>query len=281
MCVATAAGDALTQEEAVVTAGGRECGSHRGPQLEEQSMVTAAGDAMFQERSSSAGSTRPHQLVTASWDGTLKVWDLSEGREPWAHPGLAPNPLIELDAFDAGVWALCCGWRAAPHSTRCLTCESRRVGATVENDVQGAGVTTREGPDASGSAGGVRTRGASTGGVGYMEDKQQLLVLAGSEEGEVACWDLEEPQSALWRCCVAQVRRASSFVTVLHACVEGDAHTSACVCLCDHDGQMNVCARSGQWNRRMREGLGLTKLVAWNVACQVVGVGMGYGCLGS
>jgi len=204
MCVATAAGDALTQEEAVVTAGGRECGSHRGPQLEEQSMVTAAGDAMFQERSSSAGSTRPHQLVTASWDGTLKVWDLSEGREPWAHPGLAPNPLIELDAFDAGVWALCCGWRAAPHSTRCLTCESRRVGATVENDVQGAGVTTREGPDASGSAGGVRTRGASTGGVGYMEDKQQLLVLAGSEEGEVACWDLEEPQSALWRCCVAQ-----------------------------------------------------------------------------
>ena len=50
------------------------------------------------------GAAQQQQLVTASWDGTAKVWSLEEGRHPWAAVG-SPQPLATLPAA-SGVWAL-------------------------------------------------------------------------------------------------------------------------------------------------------------------------------
>ena len=47
------------------------------------------------------------KLVTGSWDCTVKVWELAEGRCPWGS-GLS-QPLAELRDFDSGVWALAAG----------------------------------------------------------------------------------------------------------------------------------------------------------------------------
>jgi hypothetical protein len=44
------------------------------------------------------------KLVTASWDCSVKVWDVAEGRQPWS--STLPLPSIELRDLDSGVWAL-------------------------------------------------------------------------------------------------------------------------------------------------------------------------------
>ena len=111
---------------------------------------------------------------------------MSKGNQPWAKPGVTVVPTLELDAFEAGVWALCCG---------CYP-----VSSTAPAPPHDA--------DAAHVAGGV-------------QPPFQQLVVAGSEEGEVACWGMDfrrTPQaSLLWRCCVA----AQVLVCV---CV--------CVCVC-------------------------------------------------
>ncbi|WIA38602.1 hypothetical protein OEZ86_001912 [Tetradesmus obliquus] len=43
------------------------------------------------------------RLATASWDCTVKVWDVGEGRQPWA--STLPLPSAEL-ALESGCWAL-------------------------------------------------------------------------------------------------------------------------------------------------------------------------------
>ena len=47
------------------------------------------------------------RLASASWDGTLKLWDIAGGR---ALDGgaTAPVPLLELSSHEGPLWALCC-----------------------------------------------------------------------------------------------------------------------------------------------------------------------------
>jgi WD40 repeat protein len=59
--------------------------------------------------SSSSSSSRSEppsacRLVTASWDCSVKVWDVAEGRQPWS--STLPLPLLELRDLESGVWAL-------------------------------------------------------------------------------------------------------------------------------------------------------------------------------
>ena len=73
-----------------------------------------------------SGPSSPSTLVTASWDGRVKLWALAEGREPWGRkkkkekqdensssspsssgPPPSPTPFLEL-AGDEPVWSLAC-----------------------------------------------------------------------------------------------------------------------------------------------------------------------------
>jgi hypothetical protein len=53
---------------------------------------------------SSGGSSSSARLATASWDCSVKLWELSEGRQPWSTT--TPIAAAELRDLDAGVWAL-------------------------------------------------------------------------------------------------------------------------------------------------------------------------------
>jgi hypothetical protein len=44
------------------------------------------------------------RLVTASWDCSVKVWDVAEGRQPW--DSSLPLAAAELRDFESGVWAV-------------------------------------------------------------------------------------------------------------------------------------------------------------------------------
>ncbi|GFR43449.1 hypothetical protein Agub_g4532, partial [Astrephomene gubernaculifera] len=54
--------------------------------------------------SSAAAASAAASLVTASWDCSVKIWSLAEGRAPWT-TGLS-LATSELRDFDSGVWAL-------------------------------------------------------------------------------------------------------------------------------------------------------------------------------
>jgi len=173
-----------------------------------------------------------------------QVWDLQEGREPWARTGVAPLPLLELDAFDAGVWALCCGPRHGDGSPSAATLPTAATAAgAAGRGPAGVGACA---PDAA-PAGGQETGVGCGAGGGAME---AFLLLAGSEEGDVVCWDLgPHPPSMLWRCCVAQVRggppccagllKALPLLQRLMNCASGRScslmhcmHVCACTCAC-------------------------------------------------
>ena len=61
-----------------------------------------AGDAVacVQVVGGAEGSSR---LLTAAWDGSLKLWEAAEGREPWAASFAQP---LSSAAAPSGVWAL-------------------------------------------------------------------------------------------------------------------------------------------------------------------------------
>lgn len=92
----------------------------------------------------SSGGGPVDRLVTASWDCTMKVWSLAEGREPWSRGSstVAILPDQEQADLDSGVWAM-------------------------------------------------------------VGDPQGTMVVAGTEEGAVACWDLR-CASLAWQTTVSQ-----------------------------------------------------------------------------
>jgi len=48
------------------------------------------------------------RLLTASWDGCLRIWDLEEGRQPWATgvaAPTAPKPAVQLGGTGGGIWS--------------------------------------------------------------------------------------------------------------------------------------------------------------------------------
>lgn len=52
----------------------------------------------------------PARLLTASWDGTIKLWELAEGRQPWSAPGSASQaPVVQLGGGGGGVWSAAAG----------------------------------------------------------------------------------------------------------------------------------------------------------------------------
>lgn len=66
-----------------------------------QGAGAAAGSGSSSRGGSDGGGCR---LVTASWDCSVKVWDVAEGRQPWS--STLPMPLLELRDLESGVWAL-------------------------------------------------------------------------------------------------------------------------------------------------------------------------------
>ncbi|KAK9825768.1 hypothetical protein WJX74_006071 [Apatococcus lobatus] len=48
----------------------------------------------------------PGSLATASWDCSVKVWKLDEGREPWS--STFPIASADMDDHEAGIWAMAC-----------------------------------------------------------------------------------------------------------------------------------------------------------------------------
>lgn len=75
------------------------------------------------------------KLISASWDCTVKVWELEEGRHPWHSDTVWPS--IEIADHDSGVWAM---------------------------DVSSDG----------------------------------NLVISGTDEGNIAVWDLRDPNRPVW-----------------------------------------------------------------------------------
>ncbi|KAL6753513.1 WD40-repeat-containing domain protein [Haematococcus lacustris] len=57
------------------------------------------------------GLAQATSFLTASWDCSVKVWSLAEGRQPWSPAGsaLAAVPEVTLSEFEGGVWALAPG----------------------------------------------------------------------------------------------------------------------------------------------------------------------------
>jgi hypothetical protein len=160
------------------------------------------------------------QLLTGSWDCGVRLWDLGEGRQPWA--GSMALPLAELRDLEAGVWALAVGGAGGPGGPSAVfaatedgavACWDVRAGgggaalrwrAQVSEDYIG-GVTLAAGGHylavgaADGElslldvrAGGGRVAAARCGAALRSCCGDGRLAVAGAEGGVVQLWDLSQ-----------------------------------------------------------------------------------------
>jgi hypothetical protein len=142
-----------------------------------------------------------------------QVWSLAAGQQPWCSPGVASLPLAVLPGFDCRVLALsCCHLKPATASSL----SSPAAAATAPElppppSPPHASFTPQpsSAPVSPPHHTSPQHTSASSGrGVGVG----QLVVVAGCEEGEVACWKLQEGNEAgtadteaMWRRRIGQV----------------------------------------------------------------------------
>jgi len=178
-----------------------------------------------------AASAPPPLLLTASWDCTVRAWDLAEGRQPWAGGGggaLAALPLAEL-AADAGVWALAGGAEPsalifAGTDEGCVLAFDRRSGGRevwrqrLSHDVIG-GLCLASAGCGGGGGGGLETlllAASADGGLALLETRaggaplararwthplrccavDGGIAFAGGEDGAIARWNLAAAAAA-------------------------------------------------------------------------------------
>ncbi|KAG2501969.1 hypothetical protein HYH03_000465 [Edaphochlamys debaryana] len=142
-------------------------------------------------------------LVTTSWDCSVKIWSLAEGRAPWS-TGLS-LPSAELRDFDAGVWALAADpwggpllatgteegvvavWDTrAPGRSRAASCVWAAVAA---GDYVGGLALVGGGGAGAGGGGGGGGEGEGEGGAGAPGSAPAML-LAATADGALSLYDM-------------------------------------------------------------------------------------------
>ncbi|XP_024520106.1 protein FAN isoform X1 [Selaginella moellendorffii] len=95
------------------------------------------------------------KMVTGSWDATVKVWTLDEGRGGWVHNSGASNtPIvvaeIELTEHEAGIWSL------DVDSTGVVVASGAEDGTVILWDIRSNGIPIWTSNDLAGSASSMR-----------------------------------------------------------------------------------------------------------------------------
>ncbi|CAD7696355.1 unnamed protein product [Ostreobium quekettii] len=155
------------------------------------------------------------QLITASWDGSVKVWRLDEARSPWDGPPTRPLiPVAELSDHESAVWAMdgtadgnvlvtgtnegvVTSWdvRTPDHviwrsklgmeyvGGVCITPDSNHVVAVSEDGQMRVLATRKDGGTIASASMGSPLRCVQTDGH---------LAVAGGEDGKIHVWDVAQ-----------------------------------------------------------------------------------------
>ncbi|DBA77988.1 hypothetical protein WJX77_012160 [Trebouxia sp. C0004] len=114
------------------------------------------------------------RLATASWDCSIKLWQLAEGRQPWSSSSVTVRPQQELADAESGIWAL-----AAPETAGGLVLGGTEEGMVMAWDLR-----------MSSPAWQVQASSEYIGGLCLTPDEQQVLVAAGN--GDLSLMDLRK-----------------------------------------------------------------------------------------
>lgn len=94
-----------------------------------QGQFTPHSDAVSCITLSSTSTSGSNFLVTSSWDCSVKLWSIEEGRQPW--DSTLPQPVSEVADLPGGVWALALA-PTTPNSVATPLSSSSSAGAGAE-----------------------------------------------------------------------------------------------------------------------------------------------------
>ncbi|CAK0760340.1 hypothetical protein CVIRNUC_002763 [Coccomyxa viridis] len=157
----------------------------------------------------------PDSIISASWDCSVKLWSVAEGREPWG--GTPVLPSLEIGDHEAGIWALSADGQGRTlvtgtedGSVAAWDLRSRACiwqAAVSQDYIGGLSLSSAEQAvvvaAADGSAslldmrrGGAEVSRAACGAPLHCVASDGRVALLGREDGQVLVWDLKQQQGA-------------------------------------------------------------------------------------